>query len=243
MADSLLQMCQDVTDEIGIERPSTIIGNTNDTARRILQTAKREGRSLLKTYYWSFLAREHTFTTVDSQASYSLPSDFDRIIPHTQWDRSNEWRLWGPLSPQEWQFVKSGVAEEGPRRDYRIKANSGTNELFVSPTPDSGSAGETLVFEYITDEWAEDSGGTGKNDLTADTDTVRFDDELFRLGLIWRFKRALGMEYITEFDEYERLLNVRKAGDGDMPRLRMDLHFWDEIDPVANIQDANFPSS
>lgn len=239
MTDTLIQIAQDVSDEIGVERVNTVVGNTNDTARRLLQAAQRTGKELAKKHYWTVLQKEHTFTTVDSQASYDLPSDFDRMLPHTQWDRSNEWRLYGPLTPQEWQFVKSGVAEEGPRRDYRIKPESGTNKFFISPTP--GTTGETLAFEYVSTNWCESSGGTGQALFQADADVVRLDGELFRLGVIWRFKRALGMAYLTEFDEFDHLLRVRKAGDGDMPRLRMDRHAG--VDLVANIQDANFPSS
>lgn len=243
MTDTLLQIAQDVTDEIGLERVSTVVGNTNDTARRILQAAQRTGKMLAKTHYWTVLQTEHTFQTASSTASYDLPSDFDRMLPWTQWDRSNEWRLRGPTSPQGWQFVKSGIAEEGPRRDYRIKPESGTNKFFLSPTPGAGEAGETLAFEYVSQNWCESSGGTGQAKLQADDDTIRLDEELFRLGVIWRLKAALGMEYQMDFDAFFGMLRVRKAGEFDMPRLRMDRR--SDVDPnlAANIQDANFPSS
>lgn len=243
MTDTLLTMCQDVTDEIGIERPQTIVSNTSDTARRLLQSAQRTGNELARRWYWSFLTREHTFDTVEDQSAYDLPDDFDRMIPHTQWDRDNEWRLWGPLTPQEWQFVKSGVAEEGPRRDYRIKPDSGTNKVFLSPPPGTGEDGETLVFEYISTNWCVDTNGDGRSKFQADTDKPRFDDELFRLGIRWRILRSLGLEYLTEFDEFDRLQSQRIAGDGDMPRLRMDAHFDRDDILTANVQDANFPSS
>lgn len=243
MTDTLLQIAQDVSDEVGVERVTTVIGNTNDTARRLLQSAQRTGKDLAKKHYWTVLQREHTFNTATSAASYDLPSDFDRMLPYTQWDRANEWRLRGPLSPQDWQFVKSGVAEEGPRRDYRIKPESGTNKFFLSPTPAAAEAGETLAFEYVSTQWCEDSDGNGQASFQADGDVVRLDGELFRLGVIWRFKRALGMEYLTEFDEFDHLLRVRKAGETDMPRLRMDKHADVNTSLLANVQDANFPSS
>lgn len=243
MPDSVLTMCQDVTNEIGTEPIAAVIGNNNDTARRLLQAAQRTGNGLARAHTWTLLQREHTFTTVDSQAAYDLPSDFDRMLPHTQWDRANEWRLLGPLSPQEWQLVKSGVVEEGPRRDYRIKPDSGTNKFFISPTPGSGEGGETLVFEYISANWAETSGGTGISKFQNDDDVPRFDDELFRLGIKWRFLRTLGLDYITEYDEYERMFNRRVATDGDMSRLRMDQSFNRENALYANIADGNFPSS
>lgn len=242
MAD-LLTICQDVADEVGVERPLSIINNSDDTAKRLLQVAQRTGKELAKKHSWTALQAEHTFTTATSTSSYSLPSDFDRMIPWTQWDRTNEWRLYGPLSPQDWQFEKSGVAEEGPRRDYRIKLNSGTLEFFISPTPDAGSAGETLAFEYVSTNWCEDKNGNGQSQFKADTDTVRLDDELFRLGVMWRFRRTLGMAYDDEYREYMHLYNVRKANDLDMPRLRLNSSPSDELPLGANIQDANFPSS
>lgn len=241
MSDTLLQIAQDVTDEIGLERVNTVVGNTNDTARRILQAAQRTGKMLAKTHYWTVLQTEHTFQTASSTASYDLPSDFDRMLPWTQWDRANEWRLRGPTSPQGWQFVKSGLAEEGPRRDYRIKPDSGTNKFFISPTPGSGEAGETLAFEYVSQNWCEDSGGTGQAEFKADDDVVRLDAELFRLGVMWRLKAALGMDHLLDFDVFQRMLQVRKAGEFDMPRLRMDQRA--DTDLAVNIQDANFPSS
>lgn len=243
MADTLLQIAQDVSDDIGLERVNTVVGNTNDTARRLLQSAQRTGKMLAKVHYWTVLQTEHTFQTASSQASYDLPSDFDRMLPWTQWDRANEWRLRGPTSPQGWQFVKSGIAEEGPRRDYRIKPESGTNKFFISPTPGSGDAGETLAFEYISTNWCEASDGTGKAEFSNDTDVVRLDGELFRLGVIWRFKKALGMDHLLDFDAFDRLFRVRKAGEFDMPRLRMDRHADVDANLAANIQDANFPSS
>lgn len=239
MSDTILQVCQDVADEVGVEHPSTIYGSTGNTARRLYQATVQTARELLRRVDWAVLQKEHTFDTVASQAAYALPSDYDRMIPHTQWDRHNYWRMIGPWSPQDWQWFESGIVVRGPRRRYRLKPESGTKEIFIFPTP--SSAGETLVFEYISNEWARSTGGTAQSSIQADTDTVIFPDEVFHLGVLWRFQRALGMAYYDERNDFEAELRRAKADNTGMPRLNMAQEH--EFALSANIQDGNFPSS
>lgn len=236
---TLLSLCQDVADEIGLERPSAIIGNTSETAKKLLQAAQRTGKDLAKKHDWAILQKEYTFSTASGTSSYDLPSDYDHVLPYTQWDRGNYWRLIGPLSPSEWQYMKSGIVTQGPRTQYRFKPLSGTMKFYVNPTP---SSVVTLAYEYVSNQWCESSTGTGKTEFTADTDVVRLDTELFNLGINWRTRKSMGLPFIVEFDQYESMLKIRKAQEGDMPRLSMDRKL-DDLGLIYNIQDGNFPSS
>ena len=112
MAKSLKDFADEVAEEVGISAPSTIIGNQDTTARSLKQAARRTAAELLSRNDWSVLQKEHTFTLVDGQEAYDLPDDFERVIPYTQWDRNNEWRVLGPFSPQDWQLIKSGLVEK-----------------------------------------------------------------------------------------------------------------------------------
>lgn len=239
MADSILTHCTNVADEIGVETPSSIVGSSANTAKRLFQAAKQTANELASRVDWAVLQKEHTFPTVAAQAAYDLPGDYDRMLPYTHWDRNNQWRLLGPFSPQDWQWIESGIVQKGPRRRFRLKPDSGTKKFYVSPTP--SSAGETLVFEYISNEWARNNGGTAQGSIQNDTDTVIFPDYLFRLGVLWRFQRALGMPYLDERNDFERELVREQANNSGMPRLSMNRR--DTVILTANIQDANFPSS
>lgn len=101
---------------------------------------------------WPQLSKENTFTTVNAQANYGLPGDFEKFIARTNWDRTNRWELIGPMSAQDWQFKKSGITQVSPRRRFRIKG-SADNVFYIDPTPDLGSDNETLVFEYQSKNW------------------------------------------------------------------------------------------
>lgn len=149
---TLLSVVQDAMSELGLTAPTSVIGNNNALVVQMLAHFTDIGQSLRQDYLWPQLEKEYTFLTVDSQADYALPADFDRFAFDTHWDRDNNWQLIGPLSPQEWQWYKSGTLQQGPRNRYRIKGITDL-QLFIDPTPDSVAAGHTLVFEYYTTNW------------------------------------------------------------------------------------------
>src|SRR3990167_3537777 len=49
-----------------------------------------------------------TVTLTFSQIRYAFPTDFDRLVDDTQWDKSQNWALQGPETGQQWQWLKSG---------------------------------------------------------------------------------------------------------------------------------------
>lgn len=244
---SLLSIVQSVCNELEFEAPSTVIGSANATAVQMLALANRGGKILAKRGKsiggWSVLTTEHTFTTVASQAEYALPDDFAWLIADTLWDRENYWKLRGTLSPQAWQQYKSGIVASGPRRRVRIKKSDSSNvkAFFVDPTPEAN--GETLVYEYVSDQWCQDSVGTGQTAWAADDDTGILDEDLLELDLRWRFLQRKGLPYADEQKEFELELAQALARDGGAMVLDMGGSHDDLLLDVANIQDGDFPSS
>jgi hypothetical protein len=215
---TLLSICQNVADEVGVDQPASVIGNGEDTAKRLLAAAKREGKELARKS-WTVLQVEHPFTTVASTAEYSLPADYSKLISDTVWDRTNYWKVRGGLSPAQWQVRKSAIlAQSDIRRAFRIKASSGVRKFFLDPVP---SSADDLVFEYLSTSWCEDSGGTGQSQWAADTDVGRLDENLIELGVRWRFLQRLGLSYLDEKDEYERAVDQEFAADYGPELLNM----------------------
>lgn len=235
---TLLTICDAVSDLIPVKRQSTIVGNTNKTARLLLACANQAGERLAKRN-WIVLQTEYTFQTADGTVNYSFPSDFKRIIGNTAWDRSNFWNMRGSLSPQEWQTYKSSVLGDSvsTRKRYRIRGVSGTKEFSIDPTP---AAVEDLVYEYITANWCESAGGTGQASWQADTDTGVIDEYLLELEVLWRVLKRLGMEYGDEKQEALREADVYFAQDGESPILATSrsrrLHLIDS----RNVPDTGF---
>ena len=224
---TLLSLIGDIADEIGFAAPTTVIGSTDETAIQMLALSNRGGKQLARRGKgiggWALLQTEHTFTTVNGTAEYALPSDFEALIDDTLWDRANFWKLKGPVSPQEWQMIKSGVlaSSAGPRRRVRIKksASSNVKALFVDPTP--STTGDTLVFEYLSNSWCQSSGGTAQSAWAVDTDTGILDEYLLGMDLKWRFLKAKGQAYAEDKQEFELELAQALARDGGAKSLNM----------------------
>lgn len=246
---SLLTLVERIADEIGFAKPASVIGSSDETAIQMLALANRGGNQLTKrgkgTGGWSILQTENTFTTTNGTAQYALPSDFDYLIDDTLWDRTNFWKLRGPLSPHEWQTYKSGIAGSiGPRRRVRIRKNSSpttnVNVAEIDPTPTT--TGDTLVFEYMSLNWCQSSIGTAQTAWAADTDTGILDEYLLEMDLKWRFLSAKGQPYAEEKREFEMELAQALARDGGSPILSMttptDRIFIDE----SNLPETNYGS-
>lgn len=130
-------------------------------------------------------------TMAVGQEAYPLPSDYDHMIVQTQWDRGFRWQLLGPLNPQEWQVLKSGISPTGPRRRFRIMQN----QFFIDPVPYDNNQ---LVFEYYGYNWTLNNSFQSQGRWFADTDTYLLDDDTFILGMIWRYRMAKGLDYSEE---------------------------------------------
>jgi hypothetical protein len=163
------------------------------------------------------------------RSDYPLPTDFQRSVDNTFWDRSRFWSMRGPQSPQQWQIYKSSVIGRASiQRRYRFRNSdwlygpSGTtpqtNVLSIDPTPFDNNA--ALVFEYVSSGWCYDVNTfTRLSQWESDTNEAVIDEYLIQLNLQWRLLRRLGLSYSEELDEYEREVDKAVALDGGAAML------------------------
>ncbi len=285
---SLLSLCTNVANDLALAAPTSIVGNTDETALRLLAAAQFAGEALARKPEngWVAMITEYDFTTAATaanisgtvanvggvaqvsgltlanavqvqtwqgygtglpnnsivtavsnadpnsvvtlsqpatstgtgtftfgQSDYALPSDFQRVIDNTIWDRSRFWAMRGPQSPQQWQLYKSSVIGRASiQRRFRFREISGAQHFSIDPVPtDNGSA---LVFEYVSNAWCKSSAGTKQTTWEADTDIGILDEYLIQLGVRWRMLRRLGFSYMEERDEYDREVQKAMAKDG-----------------------------
>src|SRR5690606_17696651 len=158
---TLLSICQDVADDVTLNRPSSVASNSDDTARKLFISAKIAGKERARAYNWDALVTEHIFDTVANQEDYDLPSDYDRMVSNTLWDRSNYEQMRGALSPSQWQLYNSSTLATSATiwKQFRVRNVGGSVKFSIFPTP---TAVEHLVFEYVSDQWCENSDGEGQ---------------------------------------------------------------------------------
>ena len=86
------------------------------------------------------------------------------------------------------------------------------NDLLMMPIP---NAGDTYAFEYICNTPVVDANGTTfRTKFLADDDEALLDEEAVTLGIIWRFKKAKGLDYAEDFRTYQMQVHQLKARDG-----------------------------
>ncbi|HYE86629.1 MAG TPA: hypothetical protein VEA16_09755 [Vicinamibacterales bacterium] len=204
---TVLTICQNAADRIGVARPSSLINSTDQQSLRLLGYAQQEGKALARRHTWQILTKEQTFTaTATETQSSAIPSDFDRFVDETCFNRTRKREVYGPLNENEWQFAKA-VVSPVIIEAFRYRGGS----FLMTPTP---TAGDTIAFEYISKNWCQSSGGTGQAAWAADTDTGVLEEELMTLGVVWRFKAGQGFDYQEDFNAYELMVAQAIARDG-----------------------------
>lgn len=209
---TLRTIVQDASRRLGLQRPSTVVGSTDENAITLLALAQQEGKALARRHDWQVLQTEHTFSTANGTSSYALPDAFDRILKDTVFNRTRRRRMLGDLTPEQWQQTQASlVTRVNPA--FRIRGA----RFLISPTP---SAIETVAYEYVSKNWCQSSSLTAQSEWAADTDTGLLDEELTTLGLVWRFRAGKGLDYAEDMQNYE--LEVGNAILRDGARTRID---------------------
>lgn len=207
---SLLTICQGAAIEIQVEPPGSIVGNASPSSRRLLRYANKVGNRLMTQAAWQVLRKEVTFTAVSGEAQPGiLPSDFDRFVPETFWNRSDRFLLAGPISPAQWNGLKALTYEARDARKFIYRGNA------IQVIPAFGG-GEACAFEYVSRNWV-DTNGDGEGDAAswqADTDTTVLDDDLLVYGIAFEWLASEALDSAGPMlGQYVERLNLLLSND------------------------------
>lgn len=169
-----------------------------------------------------------------TKVKYAMPTDYDRQINNTHWDKTKHWQMLGPETAQQWEWLISGYISTGPRIRYRIFGSYFQIWPFVA-------AAETIGFEYITNTWAVKADGTAKTSFTIDTDTCIFPDRLMVLGLKSKYFQVKGFVDVYK-DDYEAEMSIAFANDQGAQTLSFAPRVAGILITSANLPDSGYGS-
>lgn len=173
------------------------------------------------------------FTLYFSQAKYPLPSDWDRQVDRTHYDKSKRWEMLGPTDAQQWQFLKSSYISTGPRIRYRILG--GYFQIWPAMNTD-----EYLGLEYMSNLWATSSTGTPQSSFLNDNDTCIFPDRLMVTALKKKYFEIKGFDSTAFTRDYLQQLSFAKANDSGSATLSFAPVPGSILIGFENIPDANY---
>jgi len=153
-------------------------------------------------------------TAYFQKIKYSLPSDYESLVPRTMWDRSKHWEMLGPEDAQQWEWLLSGYISTGPRIRWRLLG------AYFQIWPGMSTA-EYLGFEYRSKGWAAAADGTVKNSFTADTDTCIYPDRLIVNATKLKYFEAKGFDTTAMMRNYMTEMEAAKALDMSSANLSL----------------------
>lgn len=212
---TLLSAAQDAQRLLSLAVTSTLVADGQETQNLLYTLAKVEAAELLERDEYDFadLTRTQSFTaSLASLQASGKPSDFQRAIPETFWNRSQDRKVFGPLNPKEWAIAYGASVSSATWQSVMFRYDG----LHIYPAP---TVADTIAYEYIinTPVLASD-GTTYKTTFTADNDTYLLGDRLLTLGMVWRYKAAKGRDYAEDLKNYELALTAKYRASKGAPR-------------------------
>lgn len=144
---NVLQLLQSASRSLGINVPSAY-----NSDLQLLEFFYETNRDLRRSRAFPQQKRTHTITLSTSADSYQLPKDFYAGLIGTQYNRTDNWQLVGPLSDAAFNYIVYGPGSPDLRDHYRIfgpdgNPNSAGGQIKFAETP---AAADTISFDYIS---------------------------------------------------------------------------------------------
>ena len=191
--------------EVGLAAVSDPFSSQNEGFSQLSGLINVAGQELVQLRDWNEIIKPisvNTSADITDGNLYTLPSDFDRLIPQTGWDQTNDIAIAGPLTPQDWSYLEGRNLASSTIylafRQYQARI-----EFYPTTVP----TGRTLAFQYVSRNWATNStGDTEKDFVDATSDVVLLDPLLVQKFLKVKWLSAKNLPSQDAKVEFENVL-------------------------------------
>lgn len=204
---SILDICKEVADLAATKRPEDLFNQNNLQNNIFLSVLKSSLDSLLRYGDWPELTKEGEIRTFAKQDKYFMNEvcpDFYSLINNTIYIKDSGEKVIGAITPEDWMREKYFSSEEN---GIKFKFQNGMIK-FLTPPP----ADLKIVFQYRSNAVCIDAKTfEEKSCVSKNNDIPIFDAYLVKLGVLWRWLKRNGLNYVEEFSEYEREIKKKFA--------------------------------
>jgi len=217
--DTAGSIINDALVEVGLAAVADPFADSDANVIQMCTLLKSKGREILRQRFWTQMRDEHSFTTIQGTNNYALPSDFHSMVDQSGWNRTNRLPLGGPLSPQEWQYLKArlvGVV-------FTVLFRPMEGKIYIYPDTNT-PGGYDIAFEYLSNGWIERPAipvNTYHDSPVATDDIVRFDPLMVMRGIKLEWLKLHAFDTTSAQQDYLEAYN-RAAG-------------MDSFNPVLNL--------
>lgn len=233
---SASDILQQISLEVGLGTQVSPFSSTDAAVQQLVALLNPCGRELLGEHQWEHFEREWSFTTVQDQEKYDLPTDFCYLIDQTGWDRSNNVPIAGPLSAQEWTYL-AGRNLVSSTIYATFRKTQG--QFWFYPVQMPGN--QTLSFEYLSEDWVVDASGNSKNSVTTGADVIQYDSYMYERLLRLRWKETKGFDTTKDQQMYNKALSRWTSRDTPAPILNAaGRRRFNYLTPYGNTPDTGY---
>jgi hypothetical protein len=209
--DTVRNIANEAFEVLGLPKMSTLFGTSSSSAIQMKHLMRMIASDLKKTLLpmggFRDLIFDYQITTIANQAVYDLPTNFDRFINDTAWDKTNYYRL-TPAQADKWSLYKNSVW--GQNTIYKRFRLIRDNKIEFDPVPTQ--SGDILKFEYISNQlFSNNDKSVFYEKPFADTDLFLLDNEIMLRGLIYKWKLQNGLAADDDIEDYENFMHHLKC--------------------------------
>lgn len=231
---TILTVIQGAAALCNVAVPTAVVSNVDPDISQMLALAQLEGDESASEIDWRNLKIGMQLTGDGSSTVFALPPDFDRIMPGFALFSSAYPMipLTGPVTDAALNAMK--VFPVKPVRPvWRFIGNG----LEVWPAL---AVNEIVSGEYRSNYWILSvDGSTRKSTFAADGDSCLVPEAVIKLGVVWRWKQAKGLDYAEDFRSWNNArariaghdsgnATVEMAGDLSFPAT-----YWPLVIPTS----------
>ena len=226
--------------ECGLLPSGSPVTDNEETFIQMTGLLNSAGQELCELSDWPVLVQTYSITTAAGDTGeYDLPDDFNYMIDQTGWDRTNRVALGGPLSPQDWTYLKGrDLVSQTIYASFRQM--DGKLFLFPQPPPE----GLEISFEYVSRNWLQEANSTTPNrDIIGDgSDTCLLPGLMTIKFLKSKFLQAKGFDASGAMLEFDTLFQgqVGKTTGAPVLSAGRNSRAYPYLSGWYNVGDTNF---
>lgn len=195
---SVLTVINDAMEILNLRFPgATVTGATDATVLNVIMHANEAGAEIARRGDWSKMLKSANVTA-------ALPADFLRLVPGgaVNVTAPTPAPVRGPLSADQ----MAAMARMGSAANLYYAIEGG--QIVFS----AALAGKTVQARYVSRNWL-DRAGTLSERVQYDDQETLFPEALLTDAIVWRYRRAHGMDYADQIAEWEARLALELRQD------------------------------
>lgn len=179
-----LEILNTICDLVGLSRFETIYGNHSDNSALMASLLQQSGEGISRRIDWPQLLR----TIKIEHSPFKIPNDFHRPLFDGAVIMKNNCFARPVNTAADWEIVKNSSSSPWYWIDDKVL------HLSVSPL---------ATLRYFSKNWVVDTYDKPNEMITSDDDTTVLPSHLLIKDIIWRWRRAQGLNFSDQLREFD----------------------------------------